>query len=426
MRNATIVVIGDIGHSPRTCNHAFSLASHGLKINIIGYLNSKPHPKIINHENIRISPISQPPSFLSNNNQILRVLLLPLKLVWIFFILGIALIRNCNNDGTDKNNLLLLQNPPGIPTIFVCYIVAKLKGMFFLIDWHNYTFSMFGKSSISQLIAGFEGFCGRLSDLNLCVSNTMKDDLLKRWNINSTVLYDRPPSWFFRSIETSEKCEFLNKFLTAKESKLQNLFFTESSRGTITPREDRPLIMVSSTSWTPDEDFSILLKALIGYDEYSKSDKGHLLPKLLVIITGKGPQKQLYLEKISTIPWQNVFILTDWLEAEDYPKILSCADIGVCLHASTSGFDLPMKVVDMFGSKVPVLAKRFPAIPELVKDGVNGILFDMAEELELAIIRISEKFPKNEVLNELRSNVGKDFKCWEENWEEIVWPLLND
>jgi len=61
---------------------------------------------------------------------------------------------------------------------------------------------------------------------------------------------------------------------------------------------------------------------LIGYDEYSKSDKGHLLPKLLVIITGKGPQKQLYLEKISTIPWQNVFILTDWLEAEDYPKVV--------------------------------------------------------------------------------------------------------
>uniref|UniRef100_A0A915M6K0 Chitobiosyldiphosphodolichol beta-mannosyltransferase n=1 Tax=Meloidogyne javanica TaxID=6303 RepID=A0A915M6K0_MELJA len=254
----------------------------------------------------------------------------------------------------------------------------------------------------------------------------MKNDLLKRWNINSTVLYDRPPSWFFRSIESSEKCEFLNKFLAEKESELQNLFFTESSEGTIKLREDRPLIMVSSTSWTPDEDFSILLSALQGYNEYSQSDKGHLLPKLLVIITGKGPQKQLYLEKISTIPWHNIFILTDWLAAEDYPKILSCADIGVCLHASTSGFDLPMKVVDMFGSKLPVLAKRFPAIPELVKDGVNGILFDKAEELELAIIKISEKFPKNEVLNELQSNVGKDFKCWEENWEEIVWPLLND
>lgn len=187
-------------------------------------------------------------------------------------------------------------------------------------------------------------------------------------------------------------------------------------------REDRPLIMVSSTSWTPDEDFSILLDALNNYDEYSQTE----LPKLLVVITGKGPQKEFYLEKISVIPWQNVFILTEWLEAEDYPKILSCADIGVCLHASTSGFDLPMKVVDMFGSKLPVLAKRFPAIPELVKDEVNGILFDTAKDLELAIIRVSEKFPKNETLKELRSNISKDFKCWEENWEDIVWPLLRD
>uniref|UniRef100_A0A1I8BR53 Glyco_trans_4-like_N domain-containing protein n=1 Tax=Meloidogyne hapla TaxID=6305 RepID=A0A1I8BR53_MELHA len=343
MRNATIVVVGDIGHSPRTCNHAYSLASHGLRTNIIGYLNSKPHPKIINHENIRISPISQPPSFLLNNNQILRFLLLPLKLIWIFFILGIALLRNCKNVGKDKDNLLILQNPPGIPTIFVCYIIAKIKGMFFLIDWHNYTFSMFGKNSISQLIAGFEGFCGSLSDLNLCVSNTMKDDLLKRWNINARVLYDRPPSWFF--------------------------------------------------SWTPDEDFSILLDALNNYDEYSQTE----LPKLLVVITGKGPQKEFYLEKISVIPWQNVFILTEWLEAEDYPK-----------------------VVDMFGSKLPVLAKRFPAIPELVKDEVNGILFDTAKDLELAIIRVSEKFPKNETLKELRSNISKDFKCWEENWEGLT------
>uniref|UniRef100_A0A1I8BRC0 NAD(P)-bd_dom domain-containing protein n=1 Tax=Meloidogyne hapla TaxID=6305 RepID=A0A1I8BRC0_MELHA len=123
MRNATIVVVGDIGHSPRTCNHAYSLASHGLRTNIIGYLNSKPHPKIINHENI---------------------------------------------------------------------------------------------------------------------------------------------------------------------------------------------------SWTPDEDFSILLDALNNYDEYSQTE----LPKLLVVITGKGPQKEFYLEKISVIPWQNVFILTEWLEAEDYPKVV--------------------------------------------------------------------------------------------------------
>jgi beta-1,4-mannosyltransferase len=69
--------------------------------------------------------------------------------------------------------------------------------------------------------------------------------------------------------------------------------------------------------------------------------------------------KEYYLNEIKKHRLQYVSILTMWLSAEDYSTLLGSADLGISLHSSSSGLDLPMKVVDMFGSGLPVCALKF-------------------------------------------------------------------
>merc|ERR1712203_354435 len=117
------------------------------------------------------------------------------------------------------------------------------------------------------------------------------------------------------------------------------------------------------------------------------------MPDLVCVITGRGPQKEYFRKLIDRQSWQHVSFLTPWLEAADYPLMLASADLGVCLHTSSSGLDLPMKVVDMFGCELPVAAMSFPALPELVIDGENGLIFHNSVELAEILVSWYQDFP---------------------------------
>lgn len=69
-------------------------------------------------------------------------------------------------------------------------------------------------------------------------------------------------------------------------------------------------MLISSTSWTADEDFGILLDALNRLDARTASLPPSEFPNLLVVVTGKGPQKQMYLEKIKQLAFRRIRIAT--------------------------------------------------------------------------------------------------------------------
>jgi beta-1,4-mannosyltransferase len=56
-----------------------------------------------------------------------------------------------------------------------------------------------------------------------------------------------------------------------------------------------------------------------------------------------------------------------------------------------------MKIVDMFGCGLPVLATRFRAIDEQVSEGQNGRLFDTSTQLRQILVELATGFPNNQV-----------------------------
>jgi beta-1,4-mannosyltransferase len=209
------------------------------------------------------------------------------------------------------------------------------------------------------------------------------------------------------------------------------------------PRRGRPALVTSSTSWTSDEDFGILLAALLLLDEQIQQQQqlgassSACSLKVLVIVTGKGPQKAMYEERISRLTLQHVAVATLWLQPADYPRLIACADVGVSLHTSTSGFDLPMKVLDMFGCQVPVLAKDFACLSELVVDNVNGRIFNNSHQLANLLWELLEPMtrttcgpvgagPGNHSFGPLArySCALEGRERWSDNWLRHAQPII--
>ncbi|CAB4399266.1 UDP-Glycosyltransferase/glycogen phosphorylase [Rhizophagus irregularis] len=436
-KNVTLIVLGDIGRSPRMRYHALSFAQNGWTVDFIGYDGTTPS-QIIDNPKIKIHYISHPWRLPENVPKMLFLLFAPIKVYSQILILYWTLLFRIN-----RPDFVLVQNPPAIPTLMIVQFVCWLRSTNLIIDWHNFGYTILGlrlghDSRIVKIAKWYEKLYGGRAHAHLTVSSAMHRELMYKWDVKGKIvtLYDKPPA-HFRRLTIDEIHEFLlrinleeiilkqsigSEFLPPSSTNSTLLTTKSLADNTVKYRHDRPILIISSTSWTADEDFSILLKAAQRCDEV----EDETFPKLLFVITGKGPLKEKYEKEISKMSMRRVRIITMWLSAEDYPLLLGSADLGVCLHTSSSGMDLPMKVVDMFGCGLPVCAVGFDCLNELVRHNKNGLIFNNEEQLAEQLIDLFTNYPANaSKLESMRENVSEFQKDrWDTNWDRKILPLL--
>ncbi|KAK3323749.1 glycosyl transferases group 1-domain-containing protein [Cercophora scortea] len=406
-----VLVLGDIGRSPRMTYHALSIAKHGGKVNLIGYLESSPHPDVPSSPNITITKLPAAPR---RPASVPFLLFAPLKVLYQVFHLTWLLAY-----GLEPAQWILVQNPPSIPTLAVARLVCSLRNSKLMIDWHNYGWTILAgtrgaEHPLVRLSKLYECYFGRLGHSHLTVTHAMARQLRDPpYSITQPMLcvHDRPAAIFQPIASASVREEVLRRVIPEKD--LVPHLIDGSMR-----------LIVSSTSWTQDEDFSILLDALTQYAAGPEAST-----PVLAVITGKGPQKMSYLLQIASLTRSgrlpNVRIETAFLPFADYAKILACADLGICLHMSSSGVDLPMKVVDMFGAGLPVAAySGYESFSELVKEGESGRGFETAEELAGILANLLSKGGRAELETLRKGAIKEGSRRWDEEWDATVGQIM--
>jgi beta-1,4-mannosyltransferase len=317
-----------------------------------------------------------------------------------------------------KPDTILVQSPPAAPTLAAAWLAARLRRARFVIDWHNLSHAILAvplgeHHRAVKSLARSERRWGRRADAHLTVSRALAEWLRREWGITAVVLHDRPPAIFEKpSLEVANE--------------LWQRLARDLALG---PR--RLPIVVCPTSWTPDEDFDLLLEALERAERVLQGDRkasADLAPEIAVLLTGRGQLREDFERRLARRTLHCVAARTVWLEPTDYPTLIGMADAGLCLHQSASGFDLPMKLADFRGAGVPACAYDYsPVLGEVLTNGHEGTTFRDPGDLAGLLVAIAHADLASvpHFASARTWLAAHPPERWEAQWRQVAQPVVN-
>jgi beta-1,4-mannosyltransferase len=403
MRTA-VIVLGDLGRSPRMQYHAASLAGAGSDVDLIGLEGADLIPDVRSNPRITVHRLTDRAFARRHKGGVRRFVYSSLARgvgqAWRLFR---VLMR------VPKPDVMLVQNPPAFPTLFVTWTVSRLRGARFVIDWHNLSHTIAAVKvgehhRAVKAIARSERRWAKRASAHLAVSRALADWLARQYKVQAVVLYDRPGSAF-------------SKTAGDRANALWQKLATDHRLG------DRAPLVVCPTSWSPDEDFDLLLEALERAERQLKPQGC----SLAVILTGRGPLRESFEARAARRGFTAITLRTIWLDPADYPTLVGMADLGLCLHQSSSGLDLPMKLADLHGAGVPSAVYDYaPVLGEVMSAGQHGVTFRDPGDLANLLVAVARgALPPDSPLGRSRAWLeGHTPERWETQWETVARPVL--
>ena len=410
MRTA-VIVLGDVGRSPRMQYHAASLAAAGGEVDLIGLEGTPPIPAVAGHSHIRVHRLSDR-AFARRATGGVR------RFVWgsALRALGQAVRLFATLMRIPKPDVILVQNPPAVPALSIAWLASRMRKARFVIDWHNLSHTVAAVKvgdhhRAVRALARSERRWAKRADAHLTVSKALAEWLARQYKVTAMVAYDRPSAAFAPPSP-------------AIASALWDKIAAEHQLGST-----RPPIVVCPTSWTPDEDFDLLLEALERAERtLSRARSAEAAPPALaVFLTGRGPLRNTFEQRAARRNFKAIAVKMLWLEPADYPTLIGMATLGLCLHQSSSGLDLPMKLADLRGAGVPVATYDYaPVLGEVMTSGREGVTFRDPGELANVFVNVATRvIPPDSALAKSRAWLEQNPpERWDAQWDATARRVL--
>ncbi len=386
-------------------NHARALAGHGASVLVIGTGDTPVDEDVARHPHIRIARLHDIGRAGERASRLGFLIVTAARFSVLHAHLWWRLLWG------SRPSAVLVQTPPAFPTLACVLMASWLRRARAIVDWHNLGYSMLAlrfepTSPLVRVAAAYERACGRRFRAHLCVSEAMQRHLAVEFGVSdSRVLHDRPLR--------------VTPALTRDERTVLAARVLEKAGLAFKPTD---VLVVCPTSWTADEDMSLLLDALAHRD--ARTPHG---PRLVVVVTGLGPRRQAFEQRLASTRYTHATVHTAFFEPAAYRDVLRAADLGLCFHTSSSGVDLPMKVIDFFGAHTPICAYDYgPCLREQIAPGVTARLFTTGSELAAHLVELFAGFPDDvSALERMRAAVAVAARdTWFDAWDRTVAPLI--